>query len=253
MMLGQAKLSHDELLTALVEVEMVLNSRPLTVVSTEDLEEPLTPSHLIMGRRLMDAPEPPGPEPDEFEVNCDVITKRARHLRATIDQFWQRWRKEYLVGLREMHSQRKKNSCAPRITVGDVVVIHDDQPRAMWKLGKVEELLTGADGEHRAAVLRVAGEGRSSKYLRRPVQKLYPLEMSLTPNRDNPNSEPELEQISESSSEPHTEPNMERDPDPDLNPPARRSGRVAAQTARDRLMAQALEEVDDEGDEADWG
>ena len=44
--LGQAKFSHDELLTALVEIEMVLNSRPLTYVSADDLDEPLTPSHL---------------------------------------------------------------------------------------------------------------------------------------------------------------------------------------------------------------
>lgn len=51
-MLGLTRLSYDELLTALVEVEMVLNSRPLTVVSAEDLEEPLTPSHLMVGRRL---------------------------------------------------------------------------------------------------------------------------------------------------------------------------------------------------------
>ena len=48
-MVGQAKLSADELLTVLLEVEMVLNSRPLTVVSAEDVEEPLTPSHLIVG------------------------------------------------------------------------------------------------------------------------------------------------------------------------------------------------------------
>ena len=237
-MLGQAKLSYDELLTALVEVEMVLNSHPLTVVSTEDVEEPLTPSHLIVGRRLMDVPEPHCPEPDEFEVNCDTITKRARHLRTTINQFWQRWRKEYLVGLREMHSQCKKNSHAPRIAVGDIVVIHsDDQPRAMWKLGKVEELLTGADGEHRAAVLRVAGQGRSFKRLRRPVQRLYPLEMSVTSEvfeQDEPNTEL------------NKEPNPELNPDP--NPPVRRSGRVAAQTARDRLMAQALDgEVSDCG------
>ena len=56
-MLGLARLTYDELLTALVEVELVLNSRPLTVVSTEDLEEPLTPSHLIVGHRLRDAPD----------------------------------------------------------------------------------------------------------------------------------------------------------------------------------------------------
>ena len=41
---GQAKLPYDELLTALTEVEMVLNSRLLTYVSADDFEEPLTPS-----------------------------------------------------------------------------------------------------------------------------------------------------------------------------------------------------------------
>ena len=34
--LGQAKLSYDELLTALVEVELVLNSRPFTYISADD-------------------------------------------------------------------------------------------------------------------------------------------------------------------------------------------------------------------------
>ena len=78
-----------------------------------------------------------------------------------------------------MHSQLKKKSHAPRIAVGDVVIIHDEQPRAMWKLGNVEELLIGADGENRAAVLRVSGQGGVSKHLRRPVQRLYPIEMAV--------------------------------------------------------------------------
>ncbi len=34
---------EPELPTALEEIEMVLNSRPLTYVSSEDFEEPLTP------------------------------------------------------------------------------------------------------------------------------------------------------------------------------------------------------------------
>ena len=40
-MIGQARLSFDEMNTAIVEVEMTLNSRPISYVSTEDPEEPL--------------------------------------------------------------------------------------------------------------------------------------------------------------------------------------------------------------------
>ena len=65
-MLDHARLSYDELLTALMEVEMILNSRPLTVVSAEDTEEPLAHFHLIVGRQLRDAPDPLCPEPEEF-------------------------------------------------------------------------------------------------------------------------------------------------------------------------------------------
>ena len=50
----QAKPSYDELLTTLVEVEMVLNLRPLTYmymyVSSDDMDEPLPPSHFLVAR-----------------------------------------------------------------------------------------------------------------------------------------------------------------------------------------------------------
>ena len=83
-MLGLAHLSYDELITALVEVEMVLNSRPLTVVSADDLEDPLTPFHLIVGHRLRDAPDSQCTEPEEFELQSDVATKRAKYLNQPI-------------------------------------------------------------------------------------------------------------------------------------------------------------------------
>ena len=49
--LGNARLSFDELSTVLTEVESTVNSRPLTYLY-DDLEEALTPSHLMFGRRL---------------------------------------------------------------------------------------------------------------------------------------------------------------------------------------------------------
>jgi len=50
---GRARLTYDELLTTLAEVEMILNSRPPSHMASDDTEEPLTPSHLIIGRRVI--------------------------------------------------------------------------------------------------------------------------------------------------------------------------------------------------------
>ena len=52
--LGNAKLTYEELETELIEIEGVLNSRPLTYVYNELAEVPLTQAHLFMGRRLLD-------------------------------------------------------------------------------------------------------------------------------------------------------------------------------------------------------
>ena len=51
--IGKASLTYDELNTAVIEVKSVLNCRPVSHFSTEDRDEPLTPIHLITGRRLM--------------------------------------------------------------------------------------------------------------------------------------------------------------------------------------------------------
>ena len=51
--LGSGKLSFEELLTTLVEVEGTLNSRPLTYLYEDEVEvDVITHSHLIFGRRL---------------------------------------------------------------------------------------------------------------------------------------------------------------------------------------------------------
>ena len=53
MVLGNAKLNADELLTVLTEVEATMNSRPLTYDYDEVGAKMLTPSHLIYGRRSL--------------------------------------------------------------------------------------------------------------------------------------------------------------------------------------------------------
>ena len=60
---------HDELLMGLVEVEMVLNARPLSFVLSEDLEELLTPSHLLIGRRILSLPSHSHKDNPDFKVS----------------------------------------------------------------------------------------------------------------------------------------------------------------------------------------
>lgn len=94
--IGNAKLTHDELLTSVVEVEMILNSHLLSYVSSEEFEEPLTPSHLLLGFRVLSLPHiaSDGDTDADYdnEVTRDDLTKRMKHLSKTLDMFWKRWK-----------------------------------------------------------------------------------------------------------------------------------------------------------------
>ena len=66
------------------------------------------------------------------------------------------------------------------IRVVDVVILKDDSTkRLFWKLAVVHELLSGRDGQVRAAVIKVGAvdEGKRATFLRRSKQHLYPIEV----------------------------------------------------------------------------
>lgn len=92
---GRAKLYYDELLTVLIEIEGVINSRPLTYLSSDDLDEPLTPSHFLCGRRILTLPDGLSEDnnsDEEFTPSQPELTRRLKYLNATLNQFWGRWR-----------------------------------------------------------------------------------------------------------------------------------------------------------------
>ena len=156
--MGQSKLTYEELLTELTEVEMILNSRPLTYISPYDLDEPITPSHLITGRRLLSLPDHLCYSDDEeFRPDSSRLTVNGRlqHLSNICNHFWTRSKKEYLTELRETEGDL--------ISVGDVVTINDDALRGLWRLGLIEEKIKGRDSHVRGALVRVkSGSGPSA-------------------------------------------------------------------------------------------
>ena len=239
-MIGQSKLSLDELHTATVEIESIINSRPLSYISASDLEEPLTPSHLLIGRRILNLPDNLGylsdPADEEFTVDSSQLRKRVKHLSNTLNHFWKRWRSEYLVELRESHRQSNHNhSTQSSIARGDVVVVHDENlPRGFWRLGRVEEVLTGRDGQIRGATVRLASRNRQQTLLHRPIQLLYPLEIRDT----QPDSSigPSNRESQTSSQQNHTEPELEQE-----GSTRRRSKRISANHSDDRRRALLLQ------------
>ena len=131
--IGRAKLSYDEFVTLVTEAGMILNCRPISYVSSEDLEEPLTPSHLIVGRRLSTLPEIDSPADADFRISPGDLSRRARHLDTILTQFCKRWRAQYLLELRNAHNQLKKMGGSRVVSVGDLVLVHEEtHPRSYW-------------------------------------------------------------------------------------------------------------------------
>ena len=71
------------------------------------------------------------------------------------------------MSLREFHRASRNNN--QRISVGDVVLVHDDCKRIYWKLAIIESLIYGKDNLVRAAIICTAN-GKTSQ----AITKLYP-------------------------------------------------------------------------------
>ena len=178
--LGKARLSYEEMETMLIEVEGVVNCRPLTYLHDDEVLEPLTPSHLLHGRNI-------SARSTSSPLNVDKrtpeeLSRRVRYVQTTMQSYWQRFQHVYLATLREhhMYASRKRTNTTNVLKVGDVVIIKPESsvtPRSSWRLGRVDSLVVGKDGHVRGAHLKTrSNEGRASS-ISRPLQKLVPLEI----------------------------------------------------------------------------
>lgn len=164
---GQGHLTWDELCDVVLDIEVTLNNRPLCYMEEDHQLPTLTPNSLLfLNSNLL-------PELQPYHLDEKDLRKRAKFIQSTKDAMWRRWTGEYLRALRERHIIKhgtKKN----RLAVGDVVIVKsDERNRNHWPLAVITELYTGRDGIVRAVKLR-KGKG----HIERPIQHLYPLELS---------------------------------------------------------------------------
>ena len=234
----------------LLRFEAIINSRPLSYVSSDDIEEPLTPSHLLVGRRILSLPDNLNYlELDDFEVSDVSVQRRAKHLNSVLNHFWRRWSKEYLLELRESHRHHHLGKSCSSISIGDIVIVHDqDHPREFWKVAKVERVLSGKDGHVRGAVLTVASRSGHPTTLQRPLQLLCPLELNHHGDNEVVSKFNEQHSQTEDRSEDREqdEPSVHLDNDTQ-NPSAPTERRFSALRAQDKFKEWA-ESILDESD-----
>ena len=182
---ADARLTCEELLIVLTQIGL-LNSRQLTYVY-QDGETPLTPSQLVLGRRLLSRPSGLAEETSSANSNDQeqVIIKREKYVRTVLLHFWKRWQGDHLTQLQEYH--RPSNKTGITVKVGDVVVVQEDNLNQLnWILAKVERLLTGNDGKVRASEIRYNNKAGNLTVTRRLLKKFYPVELkSNQPNESD--------------------------------------------------------------------
>ena len=105
--------------------------------------------------------------------NAAMLQTRFAYRSKLFDGIKKRFLDDYLASLRERQVATKRQKSVTHPSVRDIVLVHEDAPRSTWPLGLIKELHPGADGEVRAATIRLNG-----KETNRAIYQLYPLEVN---------------------------------------------------------------------------
>lgn len=161
--LGHCNLTYEELNSTLIQIEAILNSRPLTPMSSdpEDLM-PLTPGHFLIGRTLTSLPS------RDYSNHSTNHLTRYQRIEQLRQHFWARWYKEYISELQQRTKWRHNTDTLKADSL--VIIKEDNLPPLKWKLGRIVKLFPGTDG-----ISRVADVKTANGVIRRSFARICPL------------------------------------------------------------------------------
>ena len=145
----------------MAEVEAIVNSKPLTSVSSDPNDlSPLTPSHIRTMKSGVVLSLP-----GEFQRADMYLRKRWRRVQYLANLFWSRWKREYLLTLQQ---RQKRNEPRRNLHIGDLVLIRDDNlSRNSWSLARVSQTEPNNKGFVRSVTVKTL-----TSVFRRPVSRL---------------------------------------------------------------------------------
>jgi len=156
-------LNDESFRTFLAEAECIVNSRPLTVDNLNDPTSlPICPMNILTGKTRVVLP-PPG----TFQRADVYCRKRWRQVQHLANEFWNRWRKEFITTLQP---RQKWNDAKRNFQVNDVVLVKDEHlPRNQWPLARVAKIFEDPKDN---LVRRVELVTQTSRSVMRPICKL---------------------------------------------------------------------------------
>ena len=120
--------------------------------------------------------------------SAQELTEYWRRSQKQLNQFWEVWRHDYLLALRESLPLSHKESWSQIMRqpkIGEIVLVKDDnQPRRTWKLALIKEYILSKDGQIRTVIIQLPNR----QLISRAINHLFPLEIQAT-QPDNNESE----------------------------------------------------------------
>ena len=130
---GECTLNEFDLLTYVVEVERILNNRPITKLpNSPDDWAALTPNSILTGSLADDVPT------GKF-LKADAYRQSWKKTEYLADKFWKQWLSQYLLLLQP---RQKWLTVVPNIKPRDLVLMRDElTSRGKWPKALVVEAL----------------------------------------------------------------------------------------------------------------
>lgn len=170
---GLKLLSLDELTTLLQEAAAIVNATPLWELSSDANEpQPLSPAMLLTMKSTL-------PEEQCYDNDGAAYGRRRwRRVQHLADEFWTRWRKEYL---QELQTRQKWIMKTRSLSIGDIVLVRDrSAKRNSWQVAIIIKIKNSVDGLVRSATVKVAKstfQGSISHFIyERPISELVLLQ-----------------------------------------------------------------------------
>jgi hypothetical protein len=144
---GKLRFNYEEFETIIIQIEGILNSRPLTPLTSDtDNYDVLTPGHFLIGRPIQAIPQP-----DVTHLSENRLSRWQRTSKV-VQIVWRKWKNDYLSTLQQRSKWvvEKQN-----LKLGSMVLIKEDfLPCSKWLLGRIVEVFPGSDNKVRVVKVR---------------------------------------------------------------------------------------------------